>query len=172
MIEDQLIPINERQMSQEFLYTPEFKLFSFGEGEWVNEPDKVTFTHLGIKCEIIRIITPNDFNHYFRGYFCGYCYCPLELKVDDFEIHGGITYDEIENDGQRKIGFDCGHSNDLIPSMKYLFENNSDLMGLPKYFARYLSFKRIYKNIEFAIEQCTNLANQIIKSKEKNESII
>lgn len=57
------------------------------------------------------------------GHWCGYLYLPRghpwhgttnELDVD---VHGGITYANLEPDRTWCIGFDCAHLGDRVPCM-------------------------------------------------------
>lgn len=75
----------------------------------------------GIDCHLTR--------GKYTGEFRGYVYLPKAhplygKEMDDMEmmavdVHGGITFAQ-EEAGLWKIGFDCGHDGDVIPSMEML----------------------------------------------------
>lgn len=77
--------------------------------------------HDGIDCHLTR--------GKYTGEFRGYVYLPKAhplygKEMDDMEmmavdVHGGITVAQ-EEAGLWKIGFDCGHDGDVIPSMEML----------------------------------------------------
>ena len=77
--------------------------------------------HDGIDCHLTR--------GKYTGEFHGYVYLPKAhplygKEMDDMEmmavdVHGGITFAQ-EEAGLWKIGFDCGHDGDVIPSMEML----------------------------------------------------
>ena len=77
--------------------------------------------HDGIDCHLTR--------GKYTGEFRGYVYLPKAhplygKEMDDMEmmavdVHGGITFAQ-EEAGLWKIGFDCGHDGDVIPSMEML----------------------------------------------------
>lgn len=77
--------------------------------------------HDGIDCHLTR--------EKYTGEFRGYVYLPKAhplygKEMDDMEmmavdVHGGITFAQ-EEAGLWKIGFDCGHDGDVIPSMEML----------------------------------------------------
>jgi len=54
-------------------------------------------------------------------HYCGYLELPetygtlVLVPQSDIDVHGGVTYDELSEDGKRIIGFDCGHSCDYTP---------------------------------------------------------
>jgi len=146
---------------------PELKRKYFGDGQWVIEPDLAEFTHEGIDCKIRRVCALEGCygEHMFGGHFCGYCRIPeghtLYENVKDyleFDVHGGITFNEILDDGHW-IGFDCGHSFDIVPSMQKI-ENNSqfkELFPIPEDWP-----KPSYKNFDFVIGETKSLAQQVI----------
>lgn len=155
-------------MITERIYSSEFKIENFGDGEWQNEPDYAEFEYNGIACKIIRMEL---------GYLCGYCYLPKDhpwigLDISEInskttvEIHGGITYSEDD-----KIGFDCAHSEDLFPSIEKIKskqkrindELDLSMISFKKRFANF--FERTYRNFDFVVNECKTLADQIIKAK-------
>lgn len=112
---------------------------SWGDGPWNDEPDheKWIDEETAYELEIVR--------SYNMGHLCGYVYFPpgfvlserqresLELKV-----HWGITYSDED-----KIGFDCAHHLDHIPSMGVMLPGSS------------------YKDFSFVREQLESLAIQL-----------
>jgi hypothetical protein len=78
------------------------------------ELDHDFFSKYDFVCEIRRV--PQLLH------LCGYVYIPYGHNyygrdTYDIKVHGGITLAEQDKD-EWKIGFDCGHSGDLIPAMK------------------------------------------------------
>jgi len=78
------------------------------------------------------------------GYLCGYIHLSnnhIWLKSDckdsSIVVHGGITYQN-----RNVIGFDCGHSFDLIPYAKDVYGGKE------------------YRNVEYVIEELRQLAVQ------------
>lgn len=107
------------------------KLEKFGEGPWVDEPDRMLWQSEGFDCLV---------NRNGMGAWCGYVGLkrghPLYEKTymeiydlpagDILSVHGGLTYSEHchgdichPSDGQDHVwwlGFDCAHCFDLLPS--------------------------------------------------------
>ncbi len=82
-----------------------------------NKIIKTWQTRAGLKAKIIKILLLPFFN----VYYCGYCAIEKnhnKYNVDydeiNIDVHGGITYGEIEKDGLFWIGFDCAHFDDNI----------------------------------------------------------
>jgi len=112
--------------------TNEEKLAKFGPGEWMDEPDHVEFRHAGFVCLIHR----NG-----SGALCGYVGVPpghpwhgksdsdVHSMCDEINVNGGLTYANecspplchVPEPGEPEhlwwLGFDCGHCNDVSPSM-------------------------------------------------------
>lgn len=141
-------------------YDKELKREHLGEGEWVEEPDTVLFEHQGIKCLIRRVFVRDGSESYFGGHLCGYCSLPKghpweNMSYDEIpiEVHGGVTFMErdMETD-QMLVGFDCAHTDDIMPSMK-------DIIG--KELEMY--FHSTYKNIVYVSGECVSMAEQIIQ---------
>jgi len=161
------------------LYTPEAKLEWFGEGPWVDEPDLLEFTHNGIECRIIRVISKDGPNHVFGGHLCGYICLPKESKYygkayDDIpiEVHGGLTFGQNGDVGQW-IGFDCAHSVDVVPSM---IKNKNEIIDkcIKDYphLAKSRIFEDSYKQIYFVIQECKSMADQLIALDNSSEPIV
>lgn len=73
---------------------------------------------------------------------------PIEEKCDIvllLDVHGGLTYSG-ERDGKWWFGFDCAHNNDLCPGML------KHSLSLPW---------GTYRTIEYAEQECRNLAKQL-----------
>jgi hypothetical protein len=154
-------------------YDRKFKLTFLGYGEWMDEPDEVNFEYKGFLCQIRRQIAKESVifgEAYFGGYLTGYVYIPqthplYKKSCSEINCWGGITFSD-QNQWQPeywKIGFDCAHSQDLIPtslkreseSKKYMF------IYIPE---RYL-FKKTYKNMSFCVKQCKLIAKQLYNLK-------
>ncbi len=164
-------------MKIEYRYSPEEKKKMFGDGEWVNEPDDIQFIHEGLKCSVKRTVIQDGPYYIFGGHLCGY----VEIKKGhpffgedpdyielDLDVHGGITCSHVV-DKDWMIGFDCAHSGDTVPSMTETRKRiKSDILGMlsedhREVAERSLLFEESYKNIEFCIQECKNLAEQIKK---------
>jgi hypothetical protein len=161
-------------MEQKHIYTSDEKIKWWGYGEWVEEPDEVLFEHNGIKCRIVRIAIPDGIKpdgpfHIFGGYLCGYASIPkdhpffgknyYDIEID---VHGGLTYSEFK-DNEYWIGFDCAHSCDFNPSMQALRKSHDfeDKFPLPEEFKHIPIFNPSYRTIEYCIEECKSMADQI-----------
>ena len=155
----------------------------WGSGEWDNEPDEFEFIYKEVKCWGYR---------HSIGIWLAYIDLPLpEGEVpdneysdeDDFgdvefnniyesiiptiEVHGGITYskyvDKYPGPNVLRIGFDCCHIGDLIPSVYFVVKDQGfnvnckmcKLWGNP-----------VYRNIEFVKDECKKIVDQIKKDKE------
>ena len=185
--------IDEMEMDEYHLLDSDFKLKYFGYGEWVEEPDRVNFIHKGYSCKIIRICAREPYcmdEVYYGGHLCGY------VKLDEthpyhgkgyqdmnIDCHGGITYAErsewVDHPEENKfwIGFDCGHSGDFIPSSEMFKKRHNkpswiekmneifDSSNLPDY------LKPTYKNLNFCIEECKSIVDQLIVIAEQGENI-
>jgi hypothetical protein len=99
-------------------------------GPWQAEPDREEWRHLGIVCLAARNVR--------HGNWCGYVAVPPGHpwhgqsygQLEDVEIHGGLTYaapckghichvpQPGEPDDVWWLGFDCAHSDDLIPFLE------------------------------------------------------
>ena len=163
--------------------TPELKLVYWGDGKWVTEPDSFEFEYKGFTCfgKRFGIWDGPNADHLFGGQWNGYIILPQDhpwygkrLSNEDFfdiEIHGGITYCDYAPTewGDNKkfiIGFDCGHSYDLTPSMidmkKRVMEDMLNKMpSLMRQIAENSSiFKETYRTYEFVVEEVKKLADQ------------
>ena len=157
---------------EEHIFTYDRKLKWFGYGEWVEEADQLKFEYLGYQCMILRVCEREPYakeEHYFGGHLCGYVRIPeyhpyycKECWDMDIECHGGLTYGEKHPDFW--IGFDCGHSFDVIPSIEFTKTLDKDILELKKIFNLSHSpiFQRTYRNMEYVKEQCIKIVEQLI----------
>lgn len=134
-------------------------------GEWDNEPDKVQFMDeaTGLPCLIVRGPV---------GGLCGYVGVleghPAYRKDYgwegiDADVHGGLTFasacqpgaedhsichipGEGESDAVWWLGFDCGHSGDLMPGMPARYSFGGD---------------GTYRNIAYVKSEIASLATQL-----------
>lgn len=98
----------------------------WGEGPWVDEPDRYEFRHKGLPCLVTR--------HPVMGHLCGYVAVPPGhpwhgKSNPPVYCHGGATYADsclgrvchVPEPGEPEdvwwFGFDCGHGFDLCPLM-------------------------------------------------------
>ncbi len=168
-------------MIKNHLLTSDEKTSYWGDGEWVGEPDEVIFTYNDIECKIMRVFIPEPYTeqfHMFGGHLCGYVRIPCnhpyyQKKYEDMDIccHYGLTYGEC-NEGHW-IGFDCAHSSDYLPSTEFLKKTDKELIKISKEFALPKSFKNlslfnpVYRNIDFCIQQCKEIVDQLIETNNK-----
>jgi hypothetical protein len=154
----------------------------FGDGEWVEEADRVTFEHCGLECEVIRVCAKEPYaieEHYFGGYLNGYVTLKegmsIEFMDERIEVHGGITFN-----GQGIVGFDCAHFGDLNPSIKKLkdtlLKEDLELRELIKLRDEALKnqptpwfLEDVYRNLEYVINETKHLAEQIWDLHRKKE---
>lgn len=167
-------------MNKKHIYTEEQKRQWWDEGEWCYEPDVVEFEHQSIKCLVKRVVAEEpcaNEEHMFGGYLCGYVCIPqnhpyYHKPYEDLDIdcHKGLTFGEYgEYTNEHWIGFDCAHSGDYLPSTeklkkRFAFENP---FPMEKEFKEFSIFNPVYRNMEYCIDQCKSIAEQLVK--EKNE---
>jgi len=171
--------------------TREDKLKWWGEGEWLDEQDEVDFVYRGYDCKILRMKGYDGKRHdgsihVWGGYLCGYVKIPKDHPLYgknifeshyDFDVHGGATFSQIPTwDDNFWIGFDCAHSYDIVPSMEYLEKHEPALIKIKKEneelfkllnLERNSIFDKTYRNMNFAIEECKRLVDQISKIKKE-----
>jgi len=86
------------------LFSKENKIEWFGQGEWVDEPDCVTFEYKKYKCLIFRVVKEETCNEYcFGGHLCGYVLLTIDHKLygaclSEINCHGGLTFSECDAD--------------------------------------------------------------------------
>ncbi len=154
------------------LIDKEKKLKFLGEGEWVEECDQMDFTYKNYECRILRIFACDPYckeEAYFGGHLCGYVKVDENVfNADEIDCHGGITYNT-----NGWIGFDCAHSCDYMPSMQQFKKQNSDkIFPIPKEFKDHAIFNPVYRNMEFCVEQCKEIVEQLIKAKKNAKTDI
>ncbi len=166
-------------------YTREQKLQWFGEGPWCDEPDEVKFECSDMECLIYRHIVFEESGHSFGGFLNGYVkipeYHPLyrnEKGHDlDFDVHYGVTFNNhfYDDDKTWWIGFNCAHSMDVVPSMieirKKMDQYRRDKFpGLFDGNLKCMPFNSTYKTLDFAINECKKLAEQLTVFKASPQS--
>ena len=129
---------------------------SWPEGAWTKEPDAVVFQHRGFWCAVAR--------HARQGNLVGYVRVPKGhpwYGVSDSQlydaganpdVHGGLTYTAIGEDGDDAgwfLGFDCAHLGDFSPNPAYQFGSLSD---------------GVYRDVGYVYEECLSLARQAEKA--------
>jgi hypothetical protein len=158
-------------IEEEHVITSDQKLKWLGYGEWVEEVDRLKFEYLGYDCMIHRVFQREPYakqEYYFGGHLCGYVKLPeyhpyysLECWDMDIECHGGLTYGEKHP--EYWIGFDCGHSFDVVPSVEFTKYLDKDIQDLKRKFNLGHSklFERTYRNMEYVKEQCIQIVDQL-----------
>jgi hypothetical protein len=128
-----------------------------------DEGDEFDFETFGLPCCLFR--------NGRLGHWCGYVQVPkdsrlfgkkyyyssdselgiskLEQAINNLDVHGGLTYaGEIKNDVNWWFGFDSAHYGDLcFFQLGYNLGDSRD----------------VYRDKDYCIEQCKNLARQIKK---------
>lgn len=169
------------KLFKEYLIEKQEKILQWGDGEWVNEPDLVKFEYKGIECKIIRIhgYEGKDNEHLYGGHLCGYVCIPEDHKyynVSYFDIeinaHGGLTFSDFVDGNKYWIGFDCALSHDYTPSSEHFKKTNKEMIEWkkknppPEGYENFGLFNPTYKNINFCIEECKSMVDQLLKEKE------
>ena len=154
-------------------WTREEKLKCCGYGEWLDESDLFEFEYLDYHARVIRILTREPFateEAYFGGHLCGYVRIPeshpfFRKKDIDLDCHGGVTFNEANE--EHWVGFDCGHSGDKVPTMEHIRKTNPELKKIIEkmltLFPKYDFFKTKYRNIDYCIENCIIMINELIR---------
>jgi hypothetical protein len=166
-------------------YSSELKTKHLGSGEWVDEPDEIFFSYRNFQCKIIRRLHREPYSkdeHYFGGYLCGYVGIPKNHphhKTNSYsdipiDCHGDLTFLEFGDDFLNWIGFDCAHFNDYTPSIENFKKTNSEMIEIMqkyrlKVMINNLLFQKIYRNIEFCINECKSIVDQLILMQNTNE---
>lgn len=120
---------------------------------WEKEPDLVIWkSKCGLLCKIMR----NAQLGFWLGYVGVPFFNPLfgknshEKEVEALDVHGGISFaDTHVINTNWFFGFDCGHSEDLIP--------------LGFFRALMERAKAEYRDMHYAMSECERLAEQIKK---------
>ena len=161
---------------EEHFYTSDQKIQWCGYGEWVEEPDCTVIEYKGYEAVIHRVMKREPccpVEAYFGGHLCGYVKIPedhpLFKETVDLDCHGGISYNECNE--EHWVGFDCGHSGDLVPTME-LFKKQRKAAGefepfpIPEEFKEYAIFNPSYKNIQYCIDELIGMIDQLEVYKE------
>jgi len=170
----------EIQFQIKTILSEEEKLKEWGEGEWLKEPDQVTFEYRGIQCLVQRMMARETDQSIFGGHLCGYIRIPkdhclygkdLELSSSHIEVHGGVTYNEMEGENHW-IGFDCAHSYDTIPSMVEMRKKiKKDMLEKhPWILEKSPIFIEGYRNIQYVIGECKSMVDQLLSINNLNSS--
>lgn len=149
----------------------------WGAGEWDDESDFLCFKYKGYVCSLGRCLGEMSENC-FSGFLCGYMTVPKTHRLYDgkdwgkqwldLDVHGGITYCEMRGD-DFVLGFDCAHHNDMIPGMKTFQEKHLErFMNLYKDL-NYKPSKTVYRNLQYVINNCKHLVDQVIELDSKDE---
>lgn len=163
-------------LKEQHHWTSEKKIKWMGYGEWVEEADVVEFDYLGYQGRIVRVLKREPYavkEAYFGGHLCGYVKVPeahplfgkkQECWDVDLKCHGGITYSEAHE--EHWIGFDCGHSGDYVPSIYHLKKQRESAgelnpFPLPPGYQKFALFNPVYRNMQYAIESCTDLIDSL-----------
>lgn len=171
-------------MKQLHRYHSDSKLAWFGYGEWVEEPDEITFEHDSFTCKVIRIVKFENSHDAFGGHLCGYVKIPKDHPwhgkgYDDIEtnVHGGLTFcgDHLfDGSDDYWVGFDCAHSDDICPSIvKHtgeLYEKDPEYKRLTDKLPRIMGLLPTYKNIAYAISECKSLAERAKLEEKKSDN--
>jgi len=159
----------------------------WSKGPWDNEPNKKKFKYKGFEGFINR----NDL-----GALCGYVEIPLNhpilkcLDIDEdgleyeklpLDVHGGVTFGKKATNRKSGIeyyvvGFDCAHSEDLIPFSTWMTnpdlpeeikrnESVQKLIALEEQ-SKYGFLKRTYRDIDFVTKEIKSMIDQIANYKE------
>ncbi len=160
---------------KDHLWTSDKKLKFCGYGEWVEEADITEIEYLGYEACIVRIFKIETFTKeevYFGGHLCGYVKIPESHpyygdKDVNLEVHGGLTFNSMEE--EHWVGFDCAHSGDMVPTIEHFKKTRTEMRDFEKKFPIPESmkdhpwFKPVYKNIDYCIQECVNMIDQLIK---------
>jgi hypothetical protein len=173
-------------IEQKHLFSKDFKIKFLGDGEWIEEPDYIKFNYKRYKGMIYRIINEEIYakeEAYFGGYLCGYIivpknhpfFCQFEICYENIYCHGGITFNKFKDD-VHLIGFACAHLGDYIPACEHMKKTIPEMIEIEKAFPLpegmedYLWLKPIYKNLNYCIEECKNIINQLVEENKNAHS--
>lgn len=146
----------------------------WGEGPWLNEPDKIQWEDkaTGLPCLIVR-------NGGVTGALCGYVgvapghpWFGIDYgDIEEISVHGGLTFSDacqkdnkdygvchVAEDGIERwwIGFDCAHAYDLSPALDAQLKDFRRLRGRPSH-----NSYEVYRDVEYVKGQCAELARQV-----------
>lgn len=126
-------------------------------GPWNDGIKRSCFKYCEYKCNIVKTE---------MGIYCGYVKIHRKNKLykylknnknfieKNIDCHGGITFISVDNNNL-KIGFDCAHHGDLIPTLLMV-------CGI-------ITPYNTYKTAAFARLQVINIVHQLVKIGEKYE---
>ena len=125
------------------------------DGPWQDEPDWMQSEINGF---LLIIARPSG------GCLCGYIEVPQghpwhgknhkDPIFDDIQVHGGLSHSEPScNQGKWILGFDCGHSGDIVPLPKSIQEEIDDLK---KKWG--VAIRGTYKTVDFVKAELLKLA--------------
>lgn len=163
-------------IKEEHHWTSEEKLQFCGYGEWVEEADTIEFEYLGYHAVVHRVFKREPYAKelaYFGGHLCGYVRIPndhpyFKKKDLDLDCHFGLTFEEIHE--EHWVGFDCAHSGDYVPSMEHFRRTNEEMKKFkemfpnPPGYEKFSLFNPVYRNMEYCIENCKEMINQLISA--------
>ena len=88
------------------------------------------------------------------------------------QCHHGLTFGGVSD--AHWIGFDCGHLYDLIPSTERLMKSKQasgefNPLSITPVLKKHPLFNPVYRNIEFCINECKVIIEQLIEIQEQCE---
>ena len=133
-------------------------------GEWMHEPDRLTFQQAGLDCLIQR----NEATFTLNGYASVGPHHPFydkkELVMERVSCHGGVTWagrcsgilsrepllvDEGIDEELYWIGFDCAHAWDLAPGIEF---------GMTRILPRPPGIDAVYRTFDYVKAEVEALA--------------
>jgi len=136
----------------------------WGEGAWQNEPDYEFFEYQDHKI-MIRRGPVGSFNGYAEVKE-GHPWFATDYNDIDIDVHQGLTFGGILEDGLFYIGFDTAHYQDYCPIMEFHAKQFKENYGI---YSSSFIVKENYKDIDFVRRECISMVDQIIKSKNPKE---
>jgi hypothetical protein len=160
----------------------------WGPGPWQNEVDFQAWDYMGFSCIAVR--------HEHFGHFCGYLAVPPdhpwhgqsdedlmgeEEGAECVDVHGGITYSALgqvylarhKGIGSEDwcIGFDCGHSGDLMPGMEASLGRLRELTDQATLTSPSLPFwgESVYRTLSYVRYQVNRMAHQAYRATKLKE---
>ncbi len=141
----------------------------------------ILIEYLGYEAKINRAFIKEPFSEeeaWFGGHVCGYVKIPenhpyFKKENIDLECHGGITFYDEKVNGDYWIGFDCAHERDYVPTIEFFIKNNKEFsswrkkIALPEGYEKFSIFNPQYRNVQYCIDQCVEMINQLIKIKDE-----
>jgi hypothetical protein len=155
--------------------TAEEKLALWGEGPWVNEPDRLGFEAHGLACLLVR----NEFIGCLLGYVGVPRSHPLhgagydDERLHDVYVHGGLTYSNVHpglspEDELWWFGFDAAHAWDLAPGLRDIHRKaRAALSAQTREMLDDLEIPElrqdVYRDLPYMQAQCVELAAQLAR---------